>query len=615
MTEDIFETPSSTPHFQTELAEQLAKLAPEAVADGKINVLKLQELLSQDAADTSERFGLFWPGKQQALRIAQMPTTATLRPEPDKSKDWDTTKNVFIEGDNLEVLKILQKHYHGKVKVIYIDPPYNTGRDFVYKDKFEENIASYLRWSNQTDDDGERTSSNSETDGRYHSNWLDMMFPRLKLARNLLTDDGLIFISIDDSEVANLLALSREVFGESNVIGTLIHQRAKGGGQAKFLVRGHDYLVAISKNISKVTALLRPKVVQQPVITIDGVDYLKNDDVLRRSFGKYDRSLDRRCFYEEVEELKGKAKKDEIDKLLDEGKLHLEFQPKSGMHVIYELTPLVDATSKLYSIIKVLSEQGKEDLEKLGIGDLFDYPKPVEFVKQVIQAATLRDKNAIVLDFFAGSGTTAQAVMELNLEDNGERRYVLIQLPEPTEIGSVAKTQGYLTVSDITRRRITLAGEKIDDLNGGKLTFEHDSSDTGFRSYRLENTNFKKWSTSSGTSTVGLEQELFSLRDSANDAASAFDLLTEILLKQGYSLSEIAEQVSIAGLEIISVGQGLVLAYLNEHLKPSIEALREVIATKPSRFIILEDSFQGDDELKTNLTQLCRSKNIELWTA
>lgn len=615
MNEDIFETPSSTPNFQTELAAQLAELVPEAIADGKIDVLKLQELLAQDAAETSERFGLFWPGKHRALRLAQMPTTATLRPEPEKSKEWDTTKNVFIEGDNLEALKILQKHYHGKVKVIYIDPPYNTGRDFVYKDNFEENIANYLRWSKQADVDGQRTSTNSETDGRYHSNWLDMMYPRLKLARNLLTDDGLIFISIDDSELANLLALSREVFGESNVIGTLIHQRAKGGGQAKFVVRGHDYLVVISKNLSKVTALLRPKVVQQPVVTIDGVDYLKNDDVLRRSFGKYDRSLDRRCFYEEVEELKGKDKKAEIDKLLAEGKLHLELQAKSGMHVIYELTPLVDATSKLYSIIKVLSEQGKEDLEKLGIGDLFDYPKPVEFVKQVIQAATLRDKNAIVLDFFAGSGTTAQAVMELNLEDNGERRYVLIQLPEPTESGSVAKKMGYLTISDITRKRISLAGEQIDGQRNEQLTLGSGFGDVGFRSYRLENTSFKNWSISSSTSNQDLEQQLFDLRDTADDKASEFDLLTEILLKQGYSLSEVSEQISIAGLELMSVGQGLVLAYLNEHVKPSVEALREVMAAEPSKLIVLEDAFQGDDELKTNLAQLCKSRNIELWTA
>lgn len=218
MTDDIYETPSSTPNFQTELAEQLAKLVPEAISDGKIDVAKLQELLADDAAETSERFGLFWPGKQRALRTAQMPTTATLRPEPEKSRDWDTTKNVFIEGDNLEVLKILQKHYHGKIKMIYIDPPYNTGKEFVYPDNFKEGLENYLEWTHQVADDGKKLSTNSETDGRYHSNWLTMMYPRLKLARNLLSHDGVIAISIDDNEQENLKKLCNEIFGEQNFV-------------------------------------------------------------------------------------------------------------------------------------------------------------------------------------------------------------------------------------------------------------------------------------------------------------------------------------------------------------------------------------------------------------
>jgi len=204
MNEEIFETPSSTPNFQTELAEQIAKLVPEAVADGKIDVLKLQELLAQDAADSSERFGLFWPGKQGALRVAQMPTNATLKPELEESKAWETTKNVFIEGDNLEVLKILQKHYHGKVKMIYIDPPYNTGQDFVYSDNYSSGANQYLEWSGQLGEGGQTLSTNTTSDGRFHSNWLSMMYPRLKLARNLLNDDGVIFVSMKYSEKTRL---------------------------------------------------------------------------------------------------------------------------------------------------------------------------------------------------------------------------------------------------------------------------------------------------------------------------------------------------------------------------------------------------------------------------
>ena len=204
MSDEIHEIPSTTPDLQTELARQLQELVPEAITDGKVDVAKLTELLAADAADSSERFGLFWPGKKRALRAAQEPTTATLRPVKDQSKDWDTTKNVFIEGDNLEVLKILQKHYHGKIKLIYIDPPYNTGNDFVYPDNYKEGLETYLQWTKQVNEEGKKISTNSDAEGRYHSNWLNMMYPRLKLARNLLAADGAIFFSIDDSEMENL---------------------------------------------------------------------------------------------------------------------------------------------------------------------------------------------------------------------------------------------------------------------------------------------------------------------------------------------------------------------------------------------------------------------------
>ncbi|MCT2024365.1 site-specific DNA-methyltransferase, partial [Corynebacterium sanguinis] len=220
MNDDINYIPSDTPDFQTELAEKLAELAPEAIADGKIDVEKLKELLNGDADESNERFGLFWPGKKRALRAAQQPTTATLKPDLENSKDWDTTKNVFIEGDNLEVLKVLQKHYHGKIKMIYIDPPYNTGKDFVYPDNFKEGLDTYLEWTKQVNDEGKKLSTNSESEGRYHSNWLNMMYPRLKLARNLLTNDGVIFVSIDDNEFHNLFQIMLQVFGEQNYLNT-----------------------------------------------------------------------------------------------------------------------------------------------------------------------------------------------------------------------------------------------------------------------------------------------------------------------------------------------------------------------------------------------------------
>ncbi|WP_350258504.1 site-specific DNA-methyltransferase [Scrofimicrobium sp. R131] len=272
MTDEIYETSPTTPDFRTELARQLADLVPEAIADGKVDVEKLKELLDDDAADSSERFGLFWPGKKRALRAAQEPTSATLKPDFENSKDWDTTKNVFIEGDNLEVLKILQKHYHAKIKMIYIDPPYNTGKDFVYPDNYKEGLDTYLEWTRQVNEEGKKVTTNAETEGRYHSNWLNMMYPRLKLARNLLTDDGAILISIGDNEIAGLRLLCNEVFGENNFVGAFSRTSAEGGGLAKQIIKGHDYVLIYARNLTNFPPLLRPKDIRGRRVSRSGED-------------------------------------------------------------------------------------------------------------------------------------------------------------------------------------------------------------------------------------------------------------------------------------------------------------------------------------------------------
>ena len=251
---EVNETPGHTPELKTELGLQIGSLAPEAYLDGKLDFEKLKELLGEDVSEDRERFGLFWPGKKRALRAAQEPTSATLKPDVENSINWDLTENVFIEGDNLEVLKILQKHYHGKIKMIYIDPPYNTGKDFVYPDNFKEGLDTYLEWSRQVNQEGKKINSNSETEGRYHSNWLNMMYPRLKLARNLLTDDGVIFMSIDDHEVDNLIKLGKEVFGEANFLNTFVWvsnlkgRQISGSGAAGT----KEYVVVFSRNASEV---------------------------------------------------------------------------------------------------------------------------------------------------------------------------------------------------------------------------------------------------------------------------------------------------------------------------------------------------------------------------
>jgi len=583
MTQEIFETPSSSPNFHTELAAQLADLVPEAVADGKIDLVKLKELLTLDVVETSERFGLFWPGKQLALRAAQMPTTATLKPEPEKSKNWKTTKNVFIEGDNLEVLKIMQKHYHGKIKMIYIDPPYNTGKDFIYKDNFSEGIGTYLEWTKQVNEEGQKTATNSETSGRYHSNWLNMMYPRLKLARNLLAEDGLIFISIDDNELAHLTRICYEIFGESNYLNTIVWHYGKMSNEQSKLPNNHEYVLVFKKSasggiyekIKKEDSEYRNRYIRHitPENTVVyGSVKTSTDNLILLRVKKV------------LEEL-GKDELADDDVLFDFDK---EF--KSHSDVIY---------------VSTIKGNADENVKEFDTGQ-----KPVALMKLLLQLGA-PNRDDLVLDFFAGSGSTADALMQLNQEEGGNRQFILVQIPEPVESDSLAAKAGFSTIADLTRHRLSRAGERID---GSQALLNH-SFDSGYRTYKLSETGFAKWRVDSGTDESALEQYLFNLRDSANDHVGEEDLLTEILVKQGYSFSESIETVLIAGLSVQSIGEGGVLAYLNEKVKPPLEALREVLATDPHKFIMLEDSFQGDDELKTNLAQLCKSKNIEFWTA
>ena len=534
-------------------------------------------------------------------------------PDKEGSVDWDTTQNVFIEGDNLEVLKILQKHYYGQIKMIYIDPPYNTGKDFVYHDHYADPIGAYLDLTGQADEKG-KLSTNAETSGRFHSNWLNMMYPRLKLARNLLSTDGMLMMSVDDTEYDNASTLLKQIFGESNLVGTLIHQRAKGGGNAKYLVKGHDYILIVARDIRSASPLVKKKTVQGKTIAKDGIEYIKDDDVVRRSFGKYDRSQDRRCFYEELEDIKGASKKREIDEKLSSGELFLEYREDIGMHVIYRLIPLDKATSKMYSIIKALSEKGTEDLTALELNEIFSYPKSLELMKQLLQAQVLFDPNVTILDFFAGSGTTAHAVMELNAEDGGNRQCISVQLPEPTPQGSAAHEQGYETIADISRERLRRAGRKILADEATKLDGRAETLDVGFRSYKLVDTNFTKWKADSSLAEDDLVDLFTGMEDSASDDARPDALLTEVLVKLGFSLSEKLETIDVDDLMVFSVADGLLLAYLDEHKTPTLDQLRTLVSREPERLVILEDAFKGDDELKTNLVQECRTNNVELWT-
>ncbi|MBU6994260.1 site-specific DNA-methyltransferase [Ferrovum myxofaciens] len=625
-----FEVPGATPHFRTELAAQLAELVPEAVADGKLDVEKLRELLADDVADGNERFGLFWPGKKRALRAAQAPTTATLKPDLAHSKDWDTTQNVFIEGDNLEVLKTLQRHYHNKIKLIYIDPPYNTGKDFVYPDNFKEGLDTYLEWTRQVNEEGKKVSTNSETEGRYHSNWLNMMYPRLKLARNLLTDDGVIFISIDDNEQDNLKKLCNEILGEGNFVGMFKWNRvAKAPSLSGSIRSKYEYVAAYFRHDPINFFGKKSYNTQGPLWHLPNrrseLFFPEKSIKVKQSFDKGDYG--------------GTYKVELIDDLIEEGgvnkygvriKAHsawgqnkIDLYVKGGLTFEIKKNPTTVYTT-LSSEDNYIAPSDLITKEECGVGTNteasdamkalsvpFEYPKPVSLIKYLINMVSHDNKSALILDFFAGSSTSAHAVMQLNAEDGGKRRFIMVQLPEPTPEESEARKAGFKTIADISRKRIELAGEKI-KADSPMTTQE---LDTGFRAYKLADTNFSKWCVTSDVEVNELEQHLLDLRDSADDAAQADDLLTELLLKLGYSLTEPIHTESIAGLEVRKVGDNDVLAYLDEHAKPTLAQLRALVDAAPAKIIVLEDAFQGDDELKTNLAQHAKSCGIELWTA
>lgn len=590
-----FETPDMT----AENIEKIAELFPNCVTEmrdenGKIkrgiNFEMLKQMLSSDVVDGDECYEFTWVGKKASIVEANKPIRKTLRPCPEESKNWDTTENLYIEGDNLEVLKLLQESYLGKVKMIYIDPPYNTGNDFIYADDFMRSQQEENEQMGMYDEDENRLFKNTDSTGRFHSNWCSMMYSRLMLARNLLADGGVIFISIDDNEQENLKKLCDEVFGSVNFVGQLIHQRAKGGGQAKYIVKGHDYILVYAKVISKIS-LTRKKVVQQKTYEINGELYIKNDDVVRKQFGKYDKSLgDRRCFYEQLVEYKGEEKKKEIDELIQRGELFLELN-KEGMHTICRYEKLDEASSKLYSIIKVLSEEGKKDLDALGIKG-FSYPKPVEIVKQLVEAGS--DKNSIILDFFSGSATTAHAVMQLNAEDSGHRKFIMVQLPEPCDEQSEAYKAGYKNICEIGKERIRRVGEKIKEENG----LASQNLDVGFRVLKLADSNMKDvYYAADDYKQADLLDMVSNIKDDRTD----LDLLFGCLIDWGLPLSLPYTSEKIEGCTVHTYNDGDLIACFDANIPESV--IREIARRKPLRAVFRDSGF-ADSPAKINVFEI-----------
>lgn len=624
MTKEHNEVPCATPDFATEAASQLAELFPEIVADGKINLDTLKTILDIDIEDGHERFGLTWPGKREAIRAAQTPTTATLMPDKQNSIDWDTTQNVFIEGDNLEVLKILQKHYYGKIKMIYIDPPYNTGNDFVYSDNYADSIGNYLEITGQTDDGG-KLSTNSESDGRFHSNWLNMMYPRLKLARNLLREDGVLFVSIGEHETARLRLVLDEIFGENNYVGDFVWRARTSISDDQEISHNHNYTLVYSRKRSRLTFIGDE---------LDSDEYKNTDNDHRGPWKPVPLDANKpggNTYYpvrnvetgEDFYPPEGRSwaiNPEDMKALMEDDRIAFgrtgTGAPKRKLFLSERVSKGDSKTPSSLLLDVGTTRSGSDEIAALfKKKKIFSYPKPTTLLKTLIRYGSASATNAIVLDFFAGSGTAAHATMQLNAEDGGNRRCISVQLPEPTDEKSEACKAGYANIAEITRERIRRAGAKILEEESAKLDGRAEGLDVGFRAYKLVDTNFATWRAHSSLSEEELKGLFAGISESADDDARPEALLTEVLLKLGFSLTEQVERVDVAGLEAFSVAGGLVVAYLNEHVKPTLEQLRAMVALEPGRLVVLEDAFQGDDVLKTNLVQECRSHGVDLWTA
>lgn len=564
-------------------AQELAQLFPEAMTDGRVDVEKLKLLLGDKVEESQERYGLTWPGKRDAIRLAQKQSTATLAPMPDESVAWDTTKNLIIEGDNLEVLKLLQKSYYGQVKLIYIDPPYNTTNDFVYDDDFVEPTSNYLTRSGQIDGNGFRTGSNKETSGRYHSDWLTMMYPRLVLARNLLSEDGAIFVSIDANEHKNLSLLLDEVFGEENRIADFAITRAEGGGMAKQVVIGHDQLLAYGKNLASFEPLKRPKDVRGSIVEVDDVTYWIEDDWLRKVFGKYGT-----CHYEELLEFRSTEFKNDVDAKLETGEYRL-IPKRNGLHAVGRLRRLDQDGTKFYSVLKYLSKSGKERIATLNLESSFDFPKPVELIRDFVLGATIFGprKSEIVLDFFAGSGSTGDAVLQQNSEDGGDRRFILVQLPEATD------DPEFPYISDITRERVRRAGKKIKE-DAGLIG---DDLDVGFRAFKLSESNFKNWDADAESL---LAEDLEAFVNNINTNASDEGIVHEILLKAGIRLDRDLTAIRVAGVNVTLAVEGLIAVSANRNITQ--EFIDGLLSLEPpiQQVYLLDSGFGDNDSLKVN---------------
>lgn len=600
---------------------KLKSLFPEAFNENGIDFDVLKQLLGENVDEKEERYGLNWHGKRQARQLALTPSRGTLRPCKDESVDWDNTNNLMIEGDNLEVLKLLQKSYTGKVKLIYIDPPYNTGKDFVYPDNFQDNMKNYLEITGQTED-GARLSTNTETSGRYHTDWLNMIYPRLKLARNLLKEDGVIFISIDDAEVDNLKKVCSEIFGEENFVANIVWQKKYSPqNDATYFSDMHDHILVYakqrknSKNDSNgwnIDFLPRsdeqnaayknpdndPRGVWKSV-DLSVKTYSKaNDYSITTPSGRIVTPPASRCW--QVSEKR-------FAELCKENKIWFGENGNNVPSIKRFLTEVQDGVvpTTWWSYKECgHNQEAKQELKKLMEGEsvFFDTPKPLRLLDRILHLATTNDKNSIILDFFAGSGTTAHATLNKNIADSGSRRYIAVQLPEKID------DEKYHTISELTKERLRRAGKKVREDN------PEWKGDVGFRVFKLDTSNIRPWEATAET----LSEQIDAYVSPILEGRSEEDLLTELMLKRGIDLSVNIETRQFDGLTVSCVDGGkLFTCFTRQIPASSVEELTKGIidwhkslkAGKDTVCYFLDDAFENN-VAKTNLCAILEQHGL-----
>lgn len=637
--------PLNSSDVTAEMLAQLRVIAPHVFTEGTVDFNKLKATFGENIVQKEERYGMNWAGKLEAFCNLQTPSVGTLLPQSEESINFESCENVIIEGDNLEVLKLLQKSYHGKVKMIYIDPPYNTGNEFIYPDKFHEGLEDYLKFSGQVDAEGFAQSSNTETSGRFHSKWLNMMYPRLFLARNLLREDGVIFVSIDDNEVHNLRMLMNEVFGEENFVAQFVWSGGRKN-DSRLVSVSHEYILCFVRSNEQlrdgaITWRQKKEGISEIYQKYDELKNLhgENYEEIQSHLKAWFRGLSddnpskAHSHYSAIDEdgiyfpsdiswpggggpkytvthpKTGKpckvpsrgwmfSKHEKMQQAIAENRVHFGEDEQSVPCI---KSPLREREYQVpYSVFYQDGRAATKRLRALFDGvDVFDHPKDERIIKSLIEFTT--DEDSLILDFFAGSGTTAHSVLEQNKADGGNRRFILVQLPEKID------SKNYLTIADITRERVRRVIKKISE--DAPIT----SKNLGFRAFKLAASNFKIWNantTSTDEAELGKQLRLYA--DNVERNRTSQDVLYELVLKSGLPLSAVIEQIEVDSKSVYSIAQGQMLICLENEVDQKL--LRGMIALSPIQMVCLDRAFGGNDQLKTNTVLEAKSQDVTFRT-